>query len=121
MLTLYSHTFNCRYRAARAAKKSIGKCILYPTIQSMMVGRLMLPMLIFYWPLHSIDHRLIGILSAILDKRLKTTKKFKWSNWARVHPHYWKTSQELRMLSSVTINCQVTKIVINPGSQLSVL
>ena len=30
-----------------------------------------------------------------------------------------KTSQELRMLSSVTINCQVTKIVINPGSQLS--
>ena len=24
------------------------------------------------------------------------------------------------MLSSVTINCQVTKIVINPGSQLSV-
>ena len=32
-----------------------------------------------------------------------------------------KSSQELRMLSSVTINCQVTKIVINPGSQLSVL
>ena len=32
-----------------------------------------------------------------------------------------KTSQELRMLSSVTINCQVTKIVMNPGSQLSVL
>ena len=32
-----------------------------------------------------------------------------------------KTSQELRMLSSVTINCQATKIVINPGSQLSVL
>ena len=30
-----------------------------------------------------------------------------------------KTSQELRMLSSVTINCQVTQIVINPGSQLS--
>ena len=32
-----------------------------------------------------------------------------------------KTSQELRMLSSVAINCQVAKIVINPGSQLSVL
>ena len=32
-----------------------------------------------------------------------------------------KTSQELRILSSVTINCQVTKIVMNPGSQLSVL
>ena len=32
-----------------------------------------------------------------------------------------QTSQELRMLSSVTINCQVTKIVMKPGSQLSVL
>ena len=32
-----------------------------------------------------------------------------------------ETLQELRMLSSVTIYCQVTKIVINPGSQLSVL
>ena len=32
-----------------------------------------------------------------------------------------KISQELRMLSSVTINCQVTKIVMNSGSQLSVL
>ena len=32
-----------------------------------------------------------------------------------------KTSQELRMLSSVTLNCQVTKIVINSGSQLSEL
>ena len=32
-----------------------------------------------------------------------------------------KTSQELRMLSSVTIDCLVTKIVMNPGSQLSVL
>ena len=29
----------------------------------------------------------------------------------------WKTSQELRMLSSVTLNCQVTKIVMNSGSQ----
>ena len=32
-----------------------------------------------------------------------------------------KTSQELRMLSAVTLNCQVTKIVINSGSQLSEL
>ena len=30
-----------------------------------------------------------------------------------------KPSQELRMLSSFTINCQVTKIVMNSGSQLS--
>ena len=32
-----------------------------------------------------------------------------------------KTLQDLRMLSSVTINCQVTKIVMNSGSQLSEL
>ena len=31
-----------------------------------------------------------------------------------------KTSQELQMLSIVTIDGQVTKIVLNPGSQLSV-
>ena len=29
-----------------------------------------------------------------------------------------KTSQELQMLSSVTLNCQVTKIVMDSGSQL---
>ena len=29
-----------------------------------------------------------------------------------------KTSQELRMLSSVTLICQVTKIVMDSGSQL---
>ena len=32
-----------------------------------------------------------------------------------------KTSQELRMLSSVTINCRITKIVMNSDSQLSEL
>ena len=32
-----------------------------------------------------------------------------------------KTSQELRMLSSVTINCKITEIVMNSGSQLSEL
>ena len=32
-----------------------------------------------------------------------------------------ETLQELLMLSSVTLNCQVTKIVTNPGSQLSEL
>ena len=73
----------------------------------MMVGRLMLPMLIFYWPLHSIDHRLIGILSAILDKRLKTTKKFKWSNWARVHPHYWKKSKGVKSSRQEAIRNQI--------------
>ena len=30
-----------------------------------------------------------------------------------------KTSQELQMLSSVTLNCQETKNVMNSGSQLS--
>ena len=32
-----------------------------------------------------------------------------------------QTSQELRMLSSVTIDCQITKIVMDSGSQLSEL
>ena len=36
-------------------------------------------------------------------------------------PLITKTSQELRMLSSVTLNCQVTKIVMDSGSQLSEL
>ena len=38
-----------------------------------------------------------------------------------VRIYLYKKLQELRMLSSVTIDCQVTKIVINPGSQLSLL
>ena len=33
----------------------------------------------------------------------------------------YKTSQELRILSSVTLNCQVTKIVMKSGSQFSIL
>ena len=33
----------------------------------------------------------------------------------------YKTLQELRMLSSVTLNCLVTDIVMNSGSQLSEL
>ena len=37
------------------------------------------------------------------------------------NPSLTKTSQELRMLSSVTINCQITKIVMVSGSQLSEL
>ena len=50
--------------------------------------------------------------------------KGQMSNWLLLSIQelsFFQTSQELRMLSSVTINCQVTKIVIYPGSQLSVL
>ena len=32
-----------------------------------------------------------------------------------------QTSQDLRILSTVTLNCQVTKVVMNSGSQLSEL
>ena len=32
-----------------------------------------------------------------------------------------ETSQELRILSSVTIDCQITKMVMDSGSQLSEL
>ena len=43
------------------------------------------------------------------------------SDHHRYNDHGEETSQELRMLSSVTINCQITKIVMNSGSQLSEL
>ena len=39
-------------------------------------------------------------------------------NFGNFDDNYDKTSQELRMLSSVTLDCQVTKIVMNSGSQL---
>ena len=49
-------------------------------------------------------------------KKSQTTEKMvffkKWPS------EIFYTSQELRMLSSVTINCQITKIVKNLGSQL---
>ena len=40
------------------------------------------------------------------------TKKKRWDTFF-FGIFVWKTSQELRMLSSVTLNCQATKIVIN--------
>ena len=48
---------------------------------------------------------------------------FGHQNWKRFIARVLmrKTSQELRMLSSVTINCQITKIVMNTGSQLTEL
>ena len=41
--------------------------------------------------------------------------------WPQIVIYLSKTSQELRMLSSVTLNCQATKIVMNLGSQWSEL
>ena len=40
---------------------------------------------------------------------------------AKTMPQKSQTLQELRMLSTVTFKCQVTKIVMNSGSQLSEL
>ena len=56
--------------------------------------------------------------SMYLGWRHPTTRKLNSSVLGR--PRH-KTSQELRMLSSVTINCQITKSVMNSGSQLSEL
>ena len=39
----------------------------------------------------------------------------------RLYDCLQKTLQELRILSSVTLNCQVAKIVMDSGSQLSEL
>ena len=46
---------------------------------------------------------------------------FLWFIFHMLAENIVKTSQELRMLSTVTINCQVTKIVMDSGSQLSEL
>ena len=49
---------------------------------------------------------------------------FSQTKWSLKSPNcnvLKKTSQELQMLSSVTLNCQVTKIVMSSGSQLSEL
>ena len=61
----------------------------------------------------------------------KVSQKMSWTSqlqslWYRCYcailaGFLYKTSQELWMLSSVTINCQITKIVMNSGSQLSEL
>ena len=47
---------------------------------------------------------------------------FSQTKWSLKSPNcnvLKKTSQELQMLSSVTLNCEVTKIVMSSGSQLS--
>ena len=59
----------------------------------------------------------------LLSENLPQTSRF----FTRIYPQYpWhyatlKTSQELRMLSTVTLICQVTMIATNSGSQLSEL
>ena len=57
----------------------------------------------------------LGYHFAPAQNKVKTIKYSKYCQIAK------KTLQELRMLSSVTINCQVKKIVMNSGSQLSEL
>ena len=66
--------------------------------------------------------------SVVNSHYLATQSEYQFNQYyiGRSLPSYnamqWvKTSQELRMLSSVTINCQITKIVMNSGSQLSEL
>ena len=51
----------------------------------------------------------------------KNTKTKKYTETQQKNDKKKKTSQELRMLSSVTIHCQITTIVMNSGSQLSEL
>ena len=65
---------------------------------------------------HSIVSR---FLTGGFGFRKHTQKSFKYLTTKTVSTT--ETSQELRMLSTVTLNCQVTKIVMNSGSQLSEL
>ena len=91
------------------------------------------------WPLSSVTHVEMLVCkwmpsgNSRLDTKLAFTKQtfslsplFGWVYLCSTFCHSIseeadKTSQELRMLSSVAINCQVTKIVMNSGSQLSEL
>ena len=63
--------------------------------------------------------------SKVVVRLLINPKKFSQINQKKISQIHkknlvklTKTSQELRMLSSVTLDCQVTKIVMNSGSQL---
>ena len=71
-----------------------------------------------------------GEVEPVRDEILYDIANFENMNLTINVPNTWpngtlvvniQTSQELRMLSSVTINCQITKIVMNSGSQLSEL
>ena len=62
---------------------------------------------------------LVNLVTLVVLVNLVNLVIKNYMNEYTIYSH--KTSQELRMLSSVTINCQVRKIVMNPGSQLSVL
>ena len=91
-----------------------------------------------FWKEISIVSR-ISLLRAILSQCLYGGNLYIYSLTAMIPCGFWdksnssnspfhhgatvftQTSQELRMLSSVTINCQITKIVMNSGSQLSEL
>ena len=62
------------------------------------------------------------VLPNLANSAASQTRVGLWSySMNKAEELFRKTLQELRMLSSVTINCQVTKIVMNPGCQLSVL
>ena len=53
-------------------------------------------------------------------KNISTTMvKTSQQQWQKTSQQQWQTSQELPMLSSVTINFQVTKVVMKPGSVLN--
>ena len=71
--------------------------------------------------LSKVPHIMANIVNQELrDEALKCTKT-RFGHQLNGTFRYLKTSQELRMLSSVTLDCQVTKIVMNSGSQLSEL
>ena len=73
--------------------------------------------LVWVFSLDSLRETMDGLRSCIS----KTMNHLSLSNTIDSLSVFKQTSQELRMLSSVTLNCQVTMIVMNSGSQLSEL
>ena len=76
-----------------------------------------------HFPLPSVHtaHLCIRDICHFVDTSTISNQNIWHQKTRQIRVSYNKTSQELRMLSSVTINCQITKIVMNSGSQLSEL
>ena len=68
------------------------------------------------------DHWSLGSLFNVKNKKWLSDSVSQWQGYLlSCQVTAKKTSQELGMLSNVTLYCQVTKIVMVSGSQLSVL
>ena len=71
----------------------------------------------------STAQELLADMRSLAEERPALAKTYTIGNSVRGQDLqvFFKASQELQMLSTVTLYCQVTKIAMNSGSQLSEL